>query len=169
ERWLRKRPTDIGYDNNEPLVMEDVLAFYTNQPCRPPKGGATKLARGFRKSKKRARDAPGTDPAFVVFLSDGGIDKDDGIKRLLTRAADHPIFWQFVGVGFDGDDDGIDDEGGYGILEHLDSMPGRRVDNAGFFALDDIDSVSDEELYDRLLTEFPLWRQAARAGGVLSD
>jgi hypothetical protein len=47
-------------------------------------------------------------------------------------------------------------------------MTGRRVDNAGFFALDDMNEVDDEELYDRLLTEFPGWLQAARAAGVLT-
>ena len=49
----------------------------------------------------------------------------------------------------------------------VDSLPGRRVDNVGFFAVDDIDLVSDPDLYDRLLTEFPSWLAAARQAGIL--
>ncbi|MGW5029465.1 VWA domain-containing protein, partial [Streptomyces albidoflavus] len=32
---------------------------------------------------------------------------------------------------------------------------------------DDVDQVADPELYDRLLSEFPLWLGAAREAGVL--
>ncbi|MDU5949065.1 MAG: VWA domain-containing protein, partial [Paenibacillus macerans] len=56
----------------------------------------------------------------------------------------------------------------YGVLQKLDEMPGRYIDNANFFALDDISSISDEELYDRLLNEFPAWIKEARAKGILA-
>ncbi|MCR5122952.1 MAG: VWA domain-containing protein, partial [Ruminococcus sp.] len=49
----------------------------------------------------------------------------------------------------------------------LDDLPGRRVDNADFFALDDYKKVPDSELYERLLTEFPGWLKAAAAAGIL--
>ncbi|MBB5119782.1 hypothetical protein AF335_12630 [Streptomyces eurocidicus] len=52
-------------------------------------------------------------------------------------------------------------------LERFDTMPGRRVDNVGFFAVDDIGAVPDTELYDRLLSEFPDWMAAARRAGIL--
>ncbi|KJS86179.1 VWA domain-containing protein [Desulfosporosinus sp. BICA1-9] len=55
------------------------------------------------------------------------------------------LFWQFVGIGREN----------YGILEKLDTMESRVVDNANFFAIDDIDRISDEQLYERLLNEFP--------------
>jgi hypothetical protein len=41
------------------------------------------------------------------------------------------------------------------------------VDNVGFFQVDDFDKVSDTELYDRLLGEFPQWLAAARARGIV--
>jgi hypothetical protein len=41
-------------------------------------------------------------------------------------------------------------------------MGGRVVDNCGFFALDDLNSVSEQELYDRLLSEFLLWLNTAK-------
>ena len=68
------------------------------------------------------------------------------------------MFWQFVGVG------GSD----YGILERLDDMKGRVVDNCNFFALDDLHDVSEQDLYDRLLEEFPTWLKEATAKGIVS-
>jgi hypothetical protein len=104
-----------------------------------------------------ADPASGTPPALVVFLSDGGVHQDAEIEELLVKASVQPIFWQFVGLG----------RSRYGVLERLDTMAGRRVDNAGFFAVDDIEAVTDEDLYERLLSEFPHWIRAAREAGVL--
>jgi len=55
----------------------------------------------------------------------------------------------------------------YGILERLDSMGGRLVDNANFFHLDDLGKITDEQLYERLLNEFPAWIKQARLKGIL--
>ncbi|GHV52658.1 hypothetical protein FACS1894216_09190 [Synergistales bacterium] len=46
-------------------------------------------------------------------------------------------------------------------------MAGRRVDNANFFALDDIDRIDNTELYSRMLGEFPLWLKEAKRLGIL--
>lgn len=93
-----------------------------------------------------------TLPVFVIFVSDGGVSQNREIKRLLTDAARLPIFWQFVGIG----------GRNYGVLEKLDTMTERLVDNCGFFALDDLHSVNEQELYDRLLHEFPSWLKEAK-------
>jgi hypothetical protein len=55
----------------------------------------------------------------------------------------------------------------YGVLERFDTLTGRRVDNVGFFAVNDISTVPDQELYDRLLSQFPAWITAARGAGIL--
>ena len=96
-------------------------------------------------------------PVYVLFITDGGVSKKREIQKIITEASKLPIFWQFVGVG----------GSGYGILEKLDSMKGRYVDNAGFFALDDFKKVSNEELYARLLEEFPKWLKAIRNKGMI--
>ncbi len=96
-------------------------------------------------------------PAYVVFITDGGFFNKDRIKNFLIEASYLPIFWQFVGV----------DGSGYGLLEELDNMDGRYVDNANFFALDDFKSVSNKELYSRLLNEFPSWLKLCKNNGVL--
>ena len=96
-------------------------------------------------------------PVFIIFISDGGVDQDKKIKSLLVDASKQPIFWQFVGIG----------GRNYGILKKLDTMLGRIVDNCGFFALDDLDSISEQELYDRLLQEFPTWLSEAKNKGIV--
>lgn len=100
---------------------------------------------------------PGGPPTLVLFFTDGGFYKRKEITRIISEAAARPVFWQFVGIGAND----------YGLLEKLDDMAGRVVDNVDFFALDDIDRVPDAELYRRLLTEFPDWLRAARALGIV--
>ena len=115
---------ELGGRNNEPIVMRMVEDEYKD----------TKI------------------PAYVLFITDGGVNNKKEIRNIITEASHLPIFWQFVGVGGKN----------YGVLEKLDTMTGRYVDNAGFFALDDFMKVSNEELYARLLEEFQAWLEAIR-------
>ncbi|MFJ5260618.1 VWA domain-containing protein [Streptomyces sp. NPDC088387] len=103
------------------------------------------------------RENPAAAPTLVLFFSDGGVYRNAQIEQQLREAVDEPIFWQFVGLG----------KSNYGVLERLDTLTGRRVDNVGFFAVDDISTVPDAELYDRLLSEFPSWITAAGRAGIL--
>lgn len=100
---------------------------------------------------------PGDGPTLILFFTDGGFAKKREIAALMREAAQLPAFWQFIGLG----------RANYGLLRSLDEMTDRIVDNAGFFALDDIDKVDDGELYARLLGEFPDWLRAAKAAGIL--
>ena len=120
---------ELGGRNNEPTVLKMVVDAYKN----------TKI------------------PAYVLFITDGGVNHKKEIQNIMTEASHLPIFWQFVGVGGQN----------YGILEKLDTMTGRYVDNAGFFALDDFKKVSNEELYARLLEEFPKWLEDIRKKGMI--
>jgi hypothetical protein len=103
------------------------------------------------------RENPSAAPTLVLFFSDGGIYRNAAIEKELREAVEEPVFWQFVGLG----------RSNYGVLERFDTLPGRRVDNVGFFAVDDISTVPDQELYDRLLSEFPNWVAAAGRAGIL--
>ncbi|MFI9403711.1 VWA domain-containing protein [Nocardia sp. NPDC052316] len=100
---------------------------------------------------------PGDGPTLILFFTDGGFANKRDISALMREASHLPAFWQFIGLG----------RANYGLLRSLDELTGRIVDNAGFFALDDIDRVDDGELYARLLGEFPAWLRAARDAGVL--
>lgn len=128
KQWMHKTAPSV---NNEPAAINDVISHYSKNTSAPP--------------------------AYVIFVSDGGVNKDREISQLIREASSRPIFWQFVGIG----------GRGYGILERLDTMEDRVVDNAGFFAIDDLLNVSEDELYDRLLGELPQWLVAAKAKGII--
>ncbi|MFE7559162.1 VWA domain-containing protein [Kitasatospora sp. NPDC057500] len=103
------------------------------------------------------RAEPAAAPTLVLFFSDGGVYRNAEIERELREAVEEPVFWQFVGLG----------RADYGVLQRFDELPGRRVDNVGFFSVDDISTLPDPELYDRLLSQFPRWITAARGAGIL--
>ena len=68
------------------------------------------------------------------------------------------MFVQFVGIGKED----------FPFLRKLDELPGRLIDNAGFMLVNDLDTIKDLELYDRLLNEFPQWLEKAWAQGLLA-
>jgi stress response protein SCP2 len=121
-----------------------------------PIGGTNNEPVVMRDVIRKYRDA--RHPVYIIFISDGGIHKNREIEALIKDAAQLPIFWQFVGIG----------GRNYGILEKLDTLAGRLVDNCDFFALDDLHDISESELYDRLLNEFPSWLEKARCKGILT-
>ncbi|MBD2818903.1 VWA domain-containing protein [Streptomyces parvulus] len=106
----------------------------------------------------------GPPPPLVVFQTDGGPINRLAAERYLCKAAPLPLFWQFVGFG-------DPDSRQFDYLRRLDELavPAKRVvDNAGFFhAGRDPLALSDTELYDRLVGEFPTWLAAARAKGIV--
>ncbi|GAA2507938.1 VWA domain-containing protein [Streptomyces longisporus] len=109
-------------------------------------------------------DSGSTAPALVVFQTDGGPINKLAAERYLCKAAGLPLFWQFVGFGDPGSKQ-------FDFLRKLDDLavPQKRiVDNAGFFhAGSDPGRMTDAELYDRLVGEFPAWLAAARARGIV--
>lgn len=105
--------------------------------------------------RKYTKEEPSAEPVFLVFINDGGCKP--GIKKPLVESSSQPIFWQFVGIG----------DSNFDVLRKLDTMEGRALDNANFFHIQDIEKVSDEELYDQLLNEFPMWLKEAKEKGIL--
>ncbi|MDT0265609.1 VWA domain-containing protein [Streptomyces sp. DSM 44915] len=105
-----------------------------------------------------------SEPAFVIFQTDGGPSSRSAAEKALCEAARLPIFWQFVGFG----DPAAKH---FAFLRKLDELPvptRRVVDNAGFFAAGtNPRAFSDEALYDQLMAEFPEWLVAARRAGIL--
>ena len=96
-------------------------------------------------------------PIYVLFISDGGVGSGRQMQKVLTQAATLPIFWQFVGIG----------GRNYGVLEKLDDMAGRIIDNCNFFELERITGISDERLYELLLEEFPSWLNEAKLKRIM--
>lgn len=98
-------------------------------------------------------------PAYITFINDGGVKrgKGDTIDKAVIDSSKYPLFWQFVGIG----------NSDFGVLRKLDTIEGRVVDNANFFQIDDIDRLTDHELYELLLAEFPDWLEAANKARIL--
>lgn len=97
-------------------------------------------------------------PTFVLFITDGNNSDKSEATRIVRESANQPIFWQFVGIGKEK----------FAFLQKLDDLKDRYVDNADFFKISNVAKVSDEELYDKLLTEFPDWLLQVKAKGMLS-
>jgi len=108
--------------------------------------------------KKYTKEEPDSSiPVYVLFVTDGENDDHENTERVIADASRFPIFWQYIGIG---------DEK-FKFLKKLDEMDGRVIDNANFFQLNDLRKISDEELYDRMLAEFPEWIKLAKKENIL--
>jgi hypothetical protein len=96
-------------------------------------------------------------PTLVFFITDGENWDQGETARVIKEASKQGIFWQFVGIG---------DER-FEFLKQLDELQGRFIDNANFFEVNDIMKISDEQLYDRVLNEFPTWLKEAKTKGLI--
>lgn len=107
--------------------------------------------------QKYTEEDKSKNPAFIVFINDGGCKRT--IKKPIITSSNKPIFWQFIGIG----------NSNFEVLEKLDTMEGRFVDNANFFHIADIETITDNELYDQLLNEFPQWLKEAKEKHILTN
>lgn len=107
--------------------------------------------------KKYTKEEPSTIPTIIYFITDGECFDPKETEAIIKEASKHNIFWQFVGIGKEK----------FTFLKKLDDMGGRHIDNADFFQLNDVKTVTDEELYNRLLQEYPSWERQARQMGMI--
>ena len=84
-------------------------------------------------------------PVFNIVITDGDNDDKTKSEEIIIRNSHKNVFWQFVGIGYSS----------FSFLERLDKLRGRINDNANFFHINDLEKITDKELYDRLLNEFP--------------
>ena len=156
--YVRTKSVSTGVGGARSTKQREIAARAAGRPVPDwsSLGGQNDEAKVMRLVLEHAAPLTSPPPTLVVFVTDGGIYRGREIEAILREASDLPVFWQFVGVG----------RAAYGVLEKLDSLTGRTVDNAGFFAVDDLDDIPDDELYSRLLNEFPVWLRAAAAAGI---
>ncbi|MBR1863120.1 MAG: VWA domain-containing protein [Ruminococcus sp.] len=98
-------------------------------------------------------EEPENMPNYIIYITDGDNFDPQQTDKAIKAISNFPIFFQFVGIG---------DPKGFKYLEGLDDMEGRYVDNANFFAinsLEEMDRLTDNELYTKLLDEYPKWLQ----------
>ncbi|MDD1443725.1 VWA domain-containing protein, partial [Dolichospermum sp. ST_sed3] len=113
-------------------------------------------------------------PVYVMFLTDGATMDESDTRKQMIYASKEPIFWQFMGIGKSSKNKGkgflsslVPSYNEFAFLEKLDTMAGRYVDNANFFSVEDPETVSDEELYGFLMTEYPGWLKLAKEKKLL--
>ena len=91
-------------------------------------------------------------PVYILFVTDGNCDDRSETEKVIREASNYGIFFQFIGIGSQS----------FAFLKKLDTLSGRVIDNANFFEVDDLDHIDDQELYNRLMAEFPTWVSQAR-------
>jgi stress response protein SCP2 len=138
---------------------------------------AIALMREFYFGSKQARKKPHSAslPVYVLFLTDGACGNPDRTREQLRWSSYEPIFFQFMAIGISKKE--VWTKGGgffqrlltddFSLLEELDNLSGRYVDNANFFSVRDPEAISDDQLYDLLMGEYPDWLKLARQHGLL--
>jgi len=96
-------------------------------------------------------------PTFVIFITDGDNSDKSATQEIMCKASEYPIFWKFIGIG---------NNERFTFLEKLDDLSGRKVDNANFVQIKDINKITDEDLYNQLMIEYPQWQLAAKQAGI---
>lgn len=90
---------------------------------------------------------PSDIPAFVMFITDGENNDHRDTESVIRELSNYNMFVQFVGIG----DEKFD------FLEKLDDLTGRKTDNTGFIKVEDINKMTDEELYTEMLRQYKDW------------
>ncbi len=116
------------------------------------------------------------EPIYAMFVTDGfTADEKETVEQLVWSSYE-PIFWQFMAIGKSKDDFG---GGGFwdwvnkpfaqdfSFLKKLDNLSNRLVDNANFFNVSKDLSIEDEELYRKMMVEYPMWLKEAKEKQII--
>lgn len=90
---------------------------------------------------------PSEIPAFIIFITDGENMDKSNTNRIIRELSEYNIFVQFIGIG---DED-------FDYLKSLDSLKGRKYDNTGFTAVEDMNKLDDQQLYTEILRQYKDW------------
>ena len=155
KRLLERYPLEGGTSYGK--VMKEVRNFYFPVNISANKPLVTKAAM----------------PVYVIFVTDGNTTDQEETKRQVKGSSYEPLFWQFMaigktkksakGKGFFANLLASD----FTFLEDLDVLPERYIDNANFFSVEDPEEISDAELYDLLMAEYPQWLKLAQEKQML--
>lgn len=149
---------DTDYQELDPVSLKN-LGDYTEQVILKKMGkyGQTRYAPAMHTILHRyAEKDPSHTPTFVIFITDGDNSDKAAAKKALIAASQYNIFWKFVGIGKED----------FPFLEKLDDLDGRRVDNANYISIPDLNTIKEETLYERLMEEYDDWRRAAKRAGI---
>ncbi|WP_019155067.1 VWA domain-containing protein [Robertmurraya massiliosenegalensis] len=163
------------------LTIDNFNGFVNQLIKRYPLEGSTYYGKAmktirehyFGQASKRNSPHPSSVPVYVMFVTDGATFDEKETINHIRNSSYEPIFWQFMAIGKS--NKGVKRRGlfnsfqsDFSFLEKLDDLSGRYIDNADFFSVEDPQHVSDHELYDLLMQEYPSWVRAASTKGLIA-
>lgn len=110
-------------------------------------GGCTSYAPVIKTTLKEMDCANSSIPTFIIVITDGENDDKVQTDAAIRKSSEFPVFYQFIGIGSER----------FEYLQKLDDLDGRKVDNTAFISCRDIAKMSDDELYAKLLEQYPQW------------
>lgn len=146
EAW--KHPEDISVSNLETIIPDTIRKYGYGGTSYAPAIALILDEWVGKKSGLFSKSRPKKsfkDPVYVIYITDGQNDDKAATEAILRESSNFPIYFQFVGIG----------KASFAFLEKLDDLSGRTIDNAGFFQVNDLSQIGDDELYQRMLKEFP--------------
>lgn len=135
-----KQLPPMTINNYENYVQKEIL-----EKGNGPTGG-TSYAPVIRKTIDDYNDKS-LYPAFGIFITDGENCDARETDAAIKKSSKYKIFYQFIGIGNERFD----------YLQRLDDLPGRKVDNTAFVKVESFKSLNDDELYAKLLEQYPQW------------
>ena len=110
--------------------------------------GGTEYAPVLRDMIRYYKDVePSKVSAFIIFITDGENDDKSRTDEVIRELSEYNIFVQFIGIGKEK----------FEYLKRLDNLKGRKHDNRGFTAVEDMDKLNDEQLYTEILRQYKEW------------
>lgn len=110
--------------------------------------GGTEYAPVLRDMVRYYKDVePSETPTFIIFITDGENEDKSGTNEIILELSKYNIFVQFIGIGREK----------FEYLKQLDNLKGRKHDNTGFTAVEDMDKLNDEQLYTEILRQYKDW------------
>lgn len=97
-------------------------------------------------------------PIYAFFVTDGDNSDRGETRKIIHEISNYPIFFQFIGIG----------DNSFSFLEELDDIEGRTLDNANFFAVPDPKKMSPEDMFDKMMEEYPQWVKDIKGKGWLA-
>lgn len=133
-------------------------------------GRAMKLLR----ETYKAQPDFGSLPVYIMFVTDGATQDPANSETHIRESSHEPFFWKFLAIGAAPQKkkkkkskwDKIFGSG-FEFLEKLDDLPGRLIDNADFQPVQDPSTISEDEMFELLMEEYPEWVNAAQSQGLI--
>ena len=139
---------DDAFNRIEPMTINNFSTYVEKEILEKNYGprGSTNYAPVINQATKDFNDGS-PYPAFGIFITDGDNWDHNDTTKAIRNSSKYKIFFQFVGIG----------KVNFNYLQNLDNLDGRDVDNTSFIKIEDFSSLSDEELFPKLLAEYPQW------------